>query len=258
MRVIRMHACMPRTCTPRTHAEGAWRNGRTYLRVRPGGDEDGECPVLIECDGSGAEPSKVSAAHNGKSEAFAFDRAFACHSAQEDVFGEVQHFVQSALDGYHVSLLAYGQTGAGKTWTMMGGSGENEGIIPRAIKQMLTTVEEMKATGWAYTLEGSFLEIYNENVRDLLVSAAEADGKQYSIQAGSHGCMTVTDLTSRCVPACVHAHRNHTDLTSRCMRTFERAHTATYDTMSCATSCCGDCALPVTNVTSWVVAGMYV
>ena len=74
MRVIRMHACMPRTCTPRTHAEGAWRNDRTYLRVRPGGDEDGECPVLIECDGSGAEPSKVSAAHNGKSEAFAFDR----------------------------------------------------------------------------------------------------------------------------------------------------------------------------------------
>jgi len=38
------------------------------------------------------------------------------------VFAEVHHFVQSALDGFNVSLLAYGQTGAGKTWSMMGGN----------------------------------------------------------------------------------------------------------------------------------------
>ena len=48
MRVIRMHARMPRTCTPRTHAEGAWRNDRTYLRVRPGGDEDGDESEEVE------------------------------------------------------------------------------------------------------------------------------------------------------------------------------------------------------------------
>ena len=109
-------------------------------------------------------------------------------------------FVQSALDGYNVSLLAYGQTGAGKTWSMMGGgAAAEEGIIPRSIQQILRAVEDMGATGWVYDLEGSFLEIYNEGIRDLLVCDKEAEGKQYSIRPGdaAAGCMLVGDLTSR-------------------------------------------------------------
>ena len=45
----------------------------------------------------------------------------------------MKNFVQSALDGYNVSLLAYGQTGAGKTHTMLGAEGEDRGIIPRSV-----------------------------------------------------------------------------------------------------------------------------
>ena len=52
-------------------------------------------------------------------------------STQEEVFEEVSHLVQSALDGYKVCLFAYGQTGSGKTHTMLGGSGDAAGIIPR-------------------------------------------------------------------------------------------------------------------------------
>lgn len=55
---------------------------------------------------------------------------------QEEVFGAVSELVQSALDGHHVCLFSYGQTGAGKTHTMQGsGSGPGRGIIPRAVEK---------------------------------------------------------------------------------------------------------------------------
>jgi hypothetical protein len=55
----------------------------------------------------------------------------------------------------------------------------------------------MGASGWVYELEGSFLEIYNEGVRDLLTTDKEAEGKQYNIRPGDtgSGCMLVGDLT---------------------------------------------------------------
>ena len=56
---------------------------------------------------------------------------------QEEVFGTVSELVQSALDGYHVCLFSYGQTGAGKTHTMQGnGDGTGRGIIPRAVEKV--------------------------------------------------------------------------------------------------------------------------
>ena len=61
--------------------------------------------------------------------------------------------MQSALDGYNVSLLAYGQTGAGKTHTMLGGSDDHRGIIPRSIEQILSSVEQGRSNGWHYDLE---------------------------------------------------------------------------------------------------------
>ena len=57
------------------------------------------------------------------------------------VFDSVSELVQSALDGYHVCLFSYGQTGAGKTFTMSGGSSpEQQGIMPRAVNQVLPGV----------------------------------------------------------------------------------------------------------------------
>ena len=49
---------------------------------------------------------------------------------------QVRSFVQSALDGFHVSLLAYGQTGAGKTHTMLGGADEHRGTLPPSIEHV--------------------------------------------------------------------------------------------------------------------------
>ena len=59
------------------------------------------------------------------------------HCAWAQVFGAVSELVQSALDGYHVCLFSYGQTGAGKTHTMQGSDAmENRGIIPRAVEKV--------------------------------------------------------------------------------------------------------------------------
>ncbi|XP_022088244.1 carboxy-terminal kinesin 2-like isoform X2 [Acanthaster planci] len=102
---------------------------------------------------------------------FGFDRVFDPSSTQAEVFDEISQLVQSALDGYNVCVFAYGQTGSGKTFTMEGPDDvgeETEGMIPRAVRQIFQTASELKEKGWEYTMEASFLEIYNETVRDLL------------------------------------------------------------------------------------------
>jgi kinesin family member C1 len=89
---------------------------------------------------------------------------------QAAIFGAVSDVVQSALDGYHVCLFSYGQTGSGKTHTMNGVPHDEaqRGIIPRAIAKILENAERLKLAGWEFELQCSFIEIYNEALRDLL------------------------------------------------------------------------------------------
>jgi hypothetical protein len=110
------------------------------------------------------------------------------------VFGDVSNLVQSALDGYSVALFAYGQTGSGKTHTMFGGDGDEAGIIPRSIAQILHSVQQHRDSGWTYELKASFLEIYNESVRDLLCSPEQCGSRQYKISMGENGRAEVSDL----------------------------------------------------------------
>jgi len=100
---------------------------------------------------------------------FSFDRVFGPSSKQEHIFDEISQLVQSAIDGYNVCIFAYGQTGSGKTFTMEGGDSDaNEGMIPRSVRLIFATCNELKSKGWTYKIEASFLEIYNEQIRDLL------------------------------------------------------------------------------------------
>ena len=80
--------------------------------------------------------------------------------------------------GYNCTVFAYGQTGTGKTFTMEGGEKRNEagvswdsdptsGIVPRALAQMLDTLQE-QADSVEYSVRVSFLELYNEEIFDLL------------------------------------------------------------------------------------------
>merc|ERR1712071_349276 len=100
---------------------------------------------------------------------FSFDRVFGPSVKQEEIFDEISQLVQSAIDGYNVCIFAYGQTGSGKTFTMEGGDcNANEGMIPRSVRLIFSTCNELKSKGWTYKIEASFLEIYNEQIRDLL------------------------------------------------------------------------------------------
>ncbi|KUI52658.1 Kinesin-like protein klpA [Cytospora mali] len=105
---------------------------------------------------------------------FEFDRVFTPQVHNEEIFDEISQLVQSALDGYNVCIFCYGQTGSGKTYTMS----SPDGMIPRATKMIYETVNKLKEKYWTYTMEGSFVEVYNEELHDLLASAKEAEGKK--------------------------------------------------------------------------------
>ena len=116
--------------------------------------------------------------------------------------------MQSALDGYHVCIFAYGVTGSGKTYTMEGpvwedreggssgilryDTSEQGGVIPRTVEKIFAVAENLRDQGWEYTLEASFLEIYNESVRDLL--AEPGTNLKYDIKQGPDGSATVSNL----------------------------------------------------------------
>ncbi|KAJ2716944.1 hypothetical protein H4R19_000343 [Coemansia spiralis] len=93
------------------------------------------------------------------------------YASQEVVFNDIGRAVLGhALSGYHCAILAYGQTSSGKTYTMMGGSGANAGLIPRITQELFvrTDAESRRNPAVSFHLEVSYLEIYNERVRDLL------------------------------------------------------------------------------------------
>jgi len=113
-----------------------------------------------------------------KSHSFSFDRVFGPEAKNQEVFEEISQLVQSALDGYNVCIFCYGQTGSGKTHTMSSA----DGMIPRATHQIYETATNLREKGWTYTMEGSFVEVYNEEIHDLLGSAKDLDKKKHEIR----------------------------------------------------------------------------
>jgi len=125
---------------------------------------------------------------NEISHSFSFDRTFGVADDQAAVFLEVSEFVQSALDGFNVCLFSYGQTGSGKTHTMTGfPDGPERGIIPRAIEQVAKRRGQLEEAGWSFEMQISFIEIYCEQIRDLLAGseADTADKQDSGVGAGS-------------------------------------------------------------------------
>ena len=99
---------------------------------------------------------------------FSLDR-FLHNASQDDVYQMcAKDVVTKAMNGFNGTILAYGQTGAGKTFTMTGSteSFQHRGIIPRAIQQVFREIYERPEL--AVTVRVSYLEIYNENLYDLL------------------------------------------------------------------------------------------
>eukprot|EP00742_Colponemidia_sp_Colp-10_P010061 GILJ01011021.1.p1 GENE.GILJ01011021.1~~GILJ01011021.1.p1 ORF type:complete len:923 (-),score=152.56 GILJ01011021.1:106-2829(-) len=146
---------------------------------------------------------------NGKTKKmYKFDKVFDYGTDQLSIFEEVKPLVTSVMDGYNVCILAYGQTGSGKTYTMEG-SPSNRGVNYRSLAELFAMIDARKETH-SYTVSVSVLEIYCEQIRDLLDPGASAseqdkkfvfgssvnqnDGKKLDIRQGPNG-MFVTDLT---------------------------------------------------------------
>lgn len=128
-----------------------------------------------------------------KSNNFSFDRVFGPWTQNGEVFDEISQLVQSALDGYNVCIFCYGQTGSGKTYTMS----SQDGMIPRAVHQIYETAQGLEEKGWRYTMAGNFVEVYNENLNDLLGNPDELDKKKLEIRHDmQRGKTTITDITT--------------------------------------------------------------
>jgi len=101
---------------------------------------------------------------------FNFDRIFPPSSTQQDIYSfGVKGIIDSVLDGYNGTVLAYGQTSSGKTYTMQGemGLADTMGIIPRMIEHVFKFIKEQNSFS-EFTLKVSMIEIYQERIRDLL------------------------------------------------------------------------------------------
>lgn len=171
-------------------------NIRVFCRVRPA-LEASEVAVQVQHQkGIRLRPP----GGDRQTHSFEFDRVFGPESSQTEVFAEVDGLVQSALDGYKVCIFAYGQTGAGKTHTMQGS--EDPGLIPRTLRKVFQTSEEMRSQGWTWKLQASFMEVYNEGLHDLLrrSSDASSSAEHVIIRHDDWGTvvtgMTCIDVTS--------------------------------------------------------------
>ncbi|CAI5716089.1 unnamed protein product [Hyaloperonospora brassicae] len=108
------------------------------------------------------------------SKSFFFSRVFHAQQSQAAVFQEVAPLVQSALAGHYACVLAYGQTGAGKTHTMEGRAADG-GLYDRASALIWATRQQQKHV-YAFDVRLQRVEVYNEEIYDLLVRS-DADGR---------------------------------------------------------------------------------
>jgi len=166
-------------------------NIRVFMRVRPAlpSEDDTEIPFSFPIDDQVLLCGKR----------FEYDRVFKRETVQEQIFEDTAPLIVSALDGYNVCIFAYGQTGSGKTFTMEGPP-ENPGVNFRALSELFNNIDQRKAQNFDYSLEATILEIYNDEVHDLLDPAP--DQKKMDVRQGPEGVF---------VPDLIHKDVNNAD-----------------------------------------------
>ncbi|PHH54042.1 Kinesin-like protein bimC [Ceratocystis fimbriata CBS 114723] len=132
--------------------------------------------VVVMTDGVKGKTVELSMGPNAVSnKTYSFDRVFSPASDQTMVFDEVvKPMLDEMLAGYNCTIFAYGQTGTGKTYTMSGDMTEtlgllsdNAGIIPRVLQSLF---QQLELESTEHCIKCSFIELYNEELRDLVTS----------------------------------------------------------------------------------------
>ncbi|XP_021292323.1 kinesin-like protein KIN-14K isoform X2 [Herrania umbratica] len=149
-------------------------NIRVYCRIRPFLPGQTGKQTIIENIGENGQLVIANPSKPGKDgqRSFKFNKVFGPAATQGEVFQDIQPFVQSVVDGYNVCIFAYGQTGSGKTYTMTGPNGATEeewGVNYRALNSLFKISQNRRST-ILYEVGVQMVEIYNEQVRDLLSS----------------------------------------------------------------------------------------
>ncbi|XP_072569448.1 kinesin-like protein KIF1B isoform X8 [Paramormyrops kingsleyae] len=152
---------------------------KVAVRVRPFNSreisKDSKC--IIQMQGNS---TSILNPKNPKEPAksFSFDYSYwshtspddSCFASQNQVYNDIgKEMLEHAFEGYNVCIFAYGQTGAGKSYTMMGKQEEGqEGIIPQLCEELFEMINDNSKEDLSYSVEVSYMEIYCERVRDLL------------------------------------------------------------------------------------------
>ncbi|KAL4158503.1 hypothetical protein PRNP1_004279 [Phytophthora ramorum] len=180
---------------------------RVCIRVRPTTTkENGSSPLdkgdSVVIDGDQQTIGVVTDTTSGGGTSFRFDQVLSAAVDQAGVFRLVgSDVVDGALSGYNGCILAYGQTGAGKTFTMSGGGPrrrfEDRGLIARALTRVFQRTQQ--DADHSYALRVSYLEIYNDRLIDLLAPDVGSTGTDLAIQENARGQTFVRGLTKALV-----------------------------------------------------------
>ena len=146
---------------------------KVIVRCRPMNDREKNlnCKPCVTCDD---RTNKVSITKPGDKSLppknFTFDGAYFTDSTTKQIYEDVGFaLVDGVLEGYNGTVFAYGQTGCGKSFSMQGISDppDQRGIIPRAFEHIFEAIG-VDEGDTKYLVQASYLEIYNEEIRDLL------------------------------------------------------------------------------------------
>lgn len=169
-------------------------NIRVYCRVRPflPGQFTGMSTVSRIDDGNIKVITPAKYCKEGH-KSFTFNKVFGPNATQEEVFLDTQPLIRSVLDGYNVCIFAYGQTGSGKTYTMSGPkelTEEGLGVNYRALNDLFH-ISEQRGDTFCYEIVVQMIEIYNEQVKDLL--ANDGGNRRLEIRNSSQKGLNVPD-----------------------------------------------------------------
>ncbi|CAD8107920.1 unnamed protein product [Paramecium primaurelia] len=161
---------------------------KVIVRMRPFNQrekENGSKPcVLVNEDTNSLE---LRNSQDNELKNFTYDYVFGAETPQLQIYQKTAfNLVESVADGYNGTIFAYGQTGCGKTFTMIGDpTNENmKGIIPRTFDQIISLINNNSDSNKKFLLRCSYIEIYNEEIHDLL----SKDVKQkYELKEGQQG-----------------------------------------------------------------------
>ncbi|MBN3325950.1 KI15A protein, partial [Atractosteus spatula] len=168
---------------------------KVFVRVRPltqgtGLSTDGDPSLCLTV----TSPNTIRLHSKPEPRVFTYDHVADMDVSQEAVFSSVgKNIVESCVNGYNGTIFAYGQTGSGKTFTMLGPAESDNfthdmrGVIPRSFEYLFFLINreaEKSGNGKSFLCKCSFIEIYNEQIFDLLDSASASLFLRENIKKG--------------------------------------------------------------------------